>query len=299
MPFKWLITYQSLFSTWFRHKYIWDVSFYSFKHFCWKNSWAVEVCVWECVRHTGGAQWGVWLMMVIRTVRSGSSQYNLNGKETTGLGCPCSTMLEFCHLACFWGPKLQFSVFFCSAWLWKIVSDECYRSHIQNGSFVPFYATFLYNQMRTWHVLSIFIFLLYYSSFADTIHFPLFIPLMFLLLISSNSPPSHCFFILSPPPPPQLSSAPPASYSFVWSPASYPQHIRCPANESGESEWRERVGRARCRTRRTGFNEAALNEFTACHWTAPSRVAGLAPRPLCQKAPSLCSPTCLSDTSCN
>lgn len=64
-------------------------------------------------------------------------------------------------------------------------------------------------------------------------------------------------------------------------------------------EWRERVGRARCRTRRTGFNEAALNEFTACHWTAPSRVAGLAPRPLCQKAPSLCSPTCLSDTSCN
>lgn len=93
------------------------------------------------------------------------------------------------------------AVFFCSAWLWKIVSDECYRSHIQNGSFVPFYATFLYNQMRTWHVLSIFIFLLYYSGFADTIHFPLFIPLMFLLLISSNSPPSHCFFILSPPPP--------------------------------------------------------------------------------------------------
>lgn len=38
-------------------------------------------------------------MMVIRTARSESSQYNLNGKETTGLGCPCSTALELCHLA--------------------------------------------------------------------------------------------------------------------------------------------------------------------------------------------------------
>lgn len=39
-------------------------------------------------------------MMVIRTVRSESSQYNLNGKKTTGLGCPCYAMLEFSHLAC-------------------------------------------------------------------------------------------------------------------------------------------------------------------------------------------------------
>lgn len=95
------------------------------------------------------------------------------------------------------------SVFFCSAWLWKIVSDECYKSHIQNDSFIPFYATFLYNQMSTScsHPLPVFLYSSYItllSGFTDTIHFPLFIPLMFLLLISSNSPPSHCFSILSP-----------------------------------------------------------------------------------------------------
>lgn len=225
-------------------------------------------------------------MMVIRTVRSESCQYNLNGKETMGLGCPCSTALEFCHLACVWGPKLQFSVSFCSAWLWKIVSDECYKSCIHNDSFIGFYASFLYNQMSTCHVL------IPYQYF----YIPLILLCCLALLIpftSAFSSPlcSYCWFLqilLHLVPSPfsplllQLSSVPPASYSFVWSPASYPQHIRRSANESGESEG----GRTWCRTRRTGFNEAGLNEFTACHWTAPSRVAGLAPRPLCQKASS-------------
>lgn len=60
----------------------------------------VEVVVCEYVWLTGGTQRGLWLIMVIHTVGSESCQYNLNGKETTGLGCPCFTMLETWHLAC-------------------------------------------------------------------------------------------------------------------------------------------------------------------------------------------------------
>lgn len=55
--------------------------------------------VCECVWLTGGAQQGLWLIMVIHTVGSESCQYNLNGKETMGLDCPCFTMLETWHLA--------------------------------------------------------------------------------------------------------------------------------------------------------------------------------------------------------
>lgn len=41
------------------------------------------------------------------------------------------------------------SVFFCSAWLWKIVSDEGHKSHIHNDRFAPFHASLLSNQMST------------------------------------------------------------------------------------------------------------------------------------------------------
>lgn len=59
----------------------------------------LRFCVCEYVWLTGGTQWGLWLIMVIHTVGSQSCQYNLNGKETTGLGCPCFAMLETWHLA--------------------------------------------------------------------------------------------------------------------------------------------------------------------------------------------------------
>lgn len=49
---------------------------------------------------------GVMLMIVIHTVGSQRWQYNLNGKETTGLGCPCLPMQETWHLAPVWRPKL-------------------------------------------------------------------------------------------------------------------------------------------------------------------------------------------------
>lgn len=84
------------------------------------------------------------------------------------------------------------------------MADECYKNHIQNDSFIPFYATFLCNQMSTCHVPMPSQYFLYssyttlLSSFTDTIHFLLFILLIFLLLISSNSPPPRCFSVLPP-----------------------------------------------------------------------------------------------------
>jgi len=69
----------------------------------------------------------------------------------------------------------------------------------------------------------------------------------------------------------QCSPIPFVLHSFVWSPSSYPQHIRCPTNESRESG--RAKGRAWCRALGTGFNEASLNEFTAFHWATRSHVA--------------------------
>lgn len=104
---KWKVHARSFFFT-FSSKYIWSVFFLervdtSVVGFFWAH---VGVFVCEYVWLTGGTQWGLWLIMVIHTAGSESCQYNLNGKETTGLGCPCFTMLETWHLACVWGPKL-------------------------------------------------------------------------------------------------------------------------------------------------------------------------------------------------
>lgn len=90
-----------------------------------------------------------------------------------------------------------------------------------------------------------------------------------LLCISpSISPSAFLSSLLSPL---QRSPIPSALHSFVWSPSSYPQHIRCPRNESRESG--RAKGRAWCRAQGIGFNEASLNEFTAFHWAALSHVA--------------------------
>lgn len=53
----------------------------------------------EYFQFTGGTQRGLLLIMVIHTAGSENCQLDLNGKETTGLGCPCFTMLETWHLA--------------------------------------------------------------------------------------------------------------------------------------------------------------------------------------------------------
>lgn len=78
-------------------------------HFCGRDIGAkVWVLVCVCVWLAGGAQRGLGLITVIHTVGSESYLYSGNGKETTGLGCPCFTVLESWHLACVCGPKLQF-----------------------------------------------------------------------------------------------------------------------------------------------------------------------------------------------
>lgn len=111
-----------------------------------------------------------------------------------------------------------------------------------------------------------------FPLFPSFPHFPFSLHL--LLLCSVYLPPSF-------PLPPSLPSfplptafpplSPSALHSFVWSPSSYSQHIRCPTNESRESG--RAKGRAWCRAQGTRFNEASLNEFTAFHWAAPSHVA--------------------------
>lgn len=135
------------------------------------------------------------------------------------------------------------------------------------------------------------------STFCNTALFffcvcaALLIPSVFLLSFLSSLPffPSHLLLnavlCISPSVSPSaslsLSSSPPYSvppfpsalHSFVWSPFSYPQHIRCPRNERRESG--RAKGRAWCRAQGIGFNEASLNEFTAFHWAALSHVADL------------------------
>lgn len=129
--------------------------------------------------------------------------------------------------------------------------------------------------MPLFHPTSTFAILLCYffvwlCCFIDTILSLLsFLP-FFLLLCFVYLPPSLTHTLPSFPPY-SVPSIPSALHSFVWSLSSYPQHIRCPTNESRESG--RAKGNAWCRAQGAGFNEASLNEFTAFHWAALSHVA--------------------------
>lgn len=113
-------------------KFSWEVlllsllsSAFGMRVLLWWGFFEAQLLFCECIWLTGGAQQGPRLSMVIHTVGSKSYQYNLNGKETTGLNCPCFTMLESWHLAYVWAPKLQFSQFstvLCG--FWRSGSDE-------------------------------------------------------------------------------------------------------------------------------------------------------------------------------
>lgn len=208
---------------------------------------------------------------------SESCPYNLKGKETTGDHCPCFTMLE--TLASVWETKLWFSLHLLSMAfgrlgqmnktkaMFKIIlvlymlillclislsSNEHMSSCpcsipqalyvLLPCSFFELLCCFIENNLS----LSSFLpFLLFFLPFFSLLCFPLLYSL-------------------------QRSPIPFVLHSFVWSPSSYPQHIRCPTNESRESG--RAKGRAWCRALGTGFNEASLNEFTAFHWATRSHV---------------------------
>lgn len=284
-------------------------------------SWA-QLLFGKCVGLTGGAQRGPWPSMVIHTVGSKSYQYNLNGKETTGLYCPCFTMLESWHLACVWGPKLQFSQFPCSSlWLLKgwvrwiiqrmysksffytllMLLSLSSKRHVSlrpccvpPGLCVVVFCSFMYPLCVTDHTALSFL-----PSFlpSSLLHFPTGLPFACIVIVFCFYPFITSLLFLHSFPSPRRSPIP-LCVALICVIASF-----LPTAHPLLHKWElgEQRGECHAGPREQGLNEATLNEFTAFHGAAPFPCCGPAPRPLSHwDSPHLCwgiSDTCLSDTS--
>lgn len=247
-----------------------------------------------CVGLTGGACGGPWPSIVIHTVGSKSYQYNLNGKETAGLDCPCFTMLESWHLACVWGPKLQFSHFpRSSLWLLKgRVRWIIQRMYSKWFLYILFMLYFFI--IKKTHVpvpllcptstLCGSALLFHVSLLSDwSTLFSSFLPSLLPSLTSPLRLYCYCFLFFSPSPLSLRQTSPflPSFPSPRRSPIPLCVALICviasflPTAHPPLCKWERGEQRGECHAgpREQGLNEATLNEFTAFHRAALFHVA--------------------------